>query len=94
MRKKLPARTRAVVAAADLGLIAFYSKTASAGTSLAVNTAVSRGLPVIVVCAPDVVPPIPRGDRVWFPCSLSGLNSVLLKGWSCYSLEIKQLFLL
>ena len=94
LRCKLSSRTRAVVCAADIGLLAFYFKSASRGTSLAVNTAVSRGLPVLAVCAPDVVPPVPRGAYVWFPCVLSGLNPALLYGWSCYSLQNKQLFLL
>jgi hypothetical protein len=94
MRKKLPARTRAVVAAADLGLIAFYAKSVSAGTSLAVNTAIARGLPVLAVCAPDVVPPVPRSSGVWFPCSLIGLTPELLNNWCCYSLTNPQLSLL
>lgn len=94
MRKKLPARTRAVVSSADIGLIAFFSKMASAGTMLAVNTALSHDLPVLAVCAPDVMPSIPRGAEVWFPCAFPDLNPTLLQGWSCYSLENKQLFLL
>ena len=94
MGKKLPARTRAVVNSADIGLIAFFSKVASAGTMLAVNTALSHGLPVLAVCVPDVIPSVPRGAGVWFPCVFPDLNPTLLQGWSCYSLENKQLFLL
>lgn len=94
LRRRLVARTRQVVCAADIGLLAFYSQSVSRGTSLAVNTAVSRGLPVIAVCAPDIVPPVPRGDSVWFPCTLPALNPALLHGWSCHSLQNKQLFLL
>jgi hypothetical protein len=94
MRKKLPARTRAVVNSADIGLVAFFSKVASAGTMLAVNTAIARGLQVIAVCAPDISPPVVCGDHVWFPCSFSDLNPTLLRGWECYHLTNKQLFLL
>ncbi len=94
LRGRLAARTRAVVCSADIGLLAFYTKSVSRGTSLAVNTAISRGLQVVIVCAPDVLPSVPCGAYVWFPCTLPSLNPALLHGWSCYSLENKQLFLL
>jgi len=94
MRKKLPARTRAVVSSADVGLIAFFCRVNSSGTMLAVNTAIARGLQIIAVCAPSVAPPIVRGHYEWFPCSFADLPPVLLKNWRCYHLTNKQLPLL
>lgn len=94
MRKKLPARTRAVVNAADIGLVAFFCRLNSSGTMLAVNTAIARGLQVVAVCAPRVAPPVVRGNYEWFPCSFADLPPALLKNWCCYHLTNKQLPLL
>jgi len=44
---RLAVRTRAVIAAADAGLVVFFSSPGSRGSLLACRCAVSRGLPVL-----------------------------------------------
>jgi hypothetical protein len=56
LRVRLAARTRAVIAAADSGLVVFFASPSSRGSLLACRCAVSRGLPVVAF-------------PVGFPCS-------------------------
>ena len=64
---RLSARTRAVVGAAG-GLVAFPAGPGSCGTALAIECAVSRGLPVVAfpVGFPGRLLPLP-GSGVWVP---------------------------
>jgi len=47
LRSRLADRTRAVVAAADAGLVVFFASPSSRGSLLACRCALSRGLPVL-----------------------------------------------
>jgi hypothetical protein len=71
---RLHKRTRAVVGAADAGLVAVFSSPSSRGTQLACRTAVARGLPVVAFplgFPGHLLPSLGTGS--WAPSSAGGV---------------------
>ena len=76
---RLARRTRAVVGAADAGLVVVMSSPMSRGSLLAARTAAARGLSVVVVPMCFAVPPRDIGAGRWVQVERSGVWS---GGWS------------
>ncbi|MBL1265808.1 hypothetical protein [Candidatus Methylomicrobium oryzae] len=73
LRSRLAGRTRAVVGAADAGLVAFFASPSSRGSLFACSCALSRGLPVVAfpVGFPGAELPL-LGAGSWVPFSILG----------------------
>ncbi|MGZ8182291.1 MAG: hypothetical protein ACXWT1_10060 [Methylobacter sp.] len=73
LRVRLAVRTRAVVNAADSGLVVFFASPSSRGSLLACRCAVSRGLPVVAfpIGFPGSELPV-FGAGCWLPFGSSG----------------------
>jgi len=74
---RLACRSRACVAAAPGGVVAFLSSPSSAGSLAAVSLAACSGLPVCVFClgfSPSLLP-VPVFGGSWVPAAASGLWS-------------------
>jgi hypothetical protein len=73
LRSRLAGRTRAVVGAADAGLVAFFASPSSRGSLFACRFALSRGLPVVAfpVGFPAAELPLLSAGS-WVPCGAFG----------------------
>ncbi len=79
VRVRLAARTRAVVGAANVGLVAFLGAPSSCGSLLACRVAAGRGLPVLVFPVGFPAGHLPSlGSGSWSP---SGRGGVWSKAW-------------
>jgi hypothetical protein len=73
LRSRLAGRTRAVVAAADRGLVAFFGSPSSRGSLFACRLALSRGLPVLVFPVGFPAAELPLlGAGYWVPFGAFG----------------------
>jgi hypothetical protein len=73
LRSRLAGRTRAVIGAADAGLVAFFGSPSSRGSLFACRCALSRGLPVVVFPVGFSAAELPSlGLGSWVPCDAFG----------------------
>jgi hypothetical protein len=69
LRSRLAGRTRAVIGAADAGLVAFFGSPSSRGSLFACRLALSRGLPVVAFPVGFPAAELPLlGSGSWLPC--------------------------
>jgi hypothetical protein len=73
LRSRLAGRTRAVIGAADAGLVAFFGSPSSRGSLFACRLALSRGLPVVAFPVGFPAAELPfLGAGSWVPCGAFG----------------------
>jgi hypothetical protein len=73
LRSRLAGRTRAVVGAADAGLVAFFGSPSSRGSLFACRCALARGLPVVAFPVGFPAAELPSlGLGSWVPCGAFG----------------------